>query len=831
MNPVLLADSRFLDGTPTATDTASGYDVLNIRDLRTFTAWKGNSAGTKYLTVDCGTAKEADALSIGPGHNLWTARAALSVEYSDDNVTWYVALQPFLVWEDNSLLKVFPAVTARYWRVKIQTASVAAKIAVALVGKAIEFPYPPATPYTPATEKIEAESSRSKLGTLLGTVVRHKPWEIKNDWKILSRSFIEETIAPFWRDYVSNLSPFIFAWDLERYPTDVRFGKVPDEYAYATPVSRLAYYDSFSLPIEGVRESGARAPFPYEDGLLCYLPLDDPADPLKFYGQGSPTFIRATTRTFRGSNGFIQSAASGNPGEDWGYGTNLLSYSEDFSNGVWSTVTGALVEAGFGAPNGKKIAQKFIEDGTNGYHERAHSVDIPTGGTHVLSAYVRAAERNWFRLMSYDGSFHAAYFNAATGVVGTTIGGVTAAISPADGGWYRASIAWTAPAYKAGSVYLMVANADGGESYAGTPGSGLYVWGAQLEKAAAATPYIKTRLQCRVPIGVLIEGQRTNLYLYSGDISQATNHNTPIITANYGIAPDGTQTSTLIEDNLATDTEGKQRSVVIASDTGQKTFSIFAKAGTLGSVLLNISMGGATYSMHFNLTTGAGTVYGGYAPSASGSEYWGNGWWRVWIAGANANTPVGYGYVMTGTGVISETGTIEVWGGQFEEAAFPSFYIPTTSAAATRNRDDLTFPSSGNVLGSIGTVAVTFDEHVDGQVDLLGNDSGFNAVLYMSATSGYVWTYDGTGGTSTPAVVPVGSLSRVAVRYGGTAMKMALNGALGASAVFDGDFSLSATQLLGYHAATGKSLYGHIKSLRSLSRPLSDAEMQMASAA
>ena len=49
MNPVILADNRFLEGTPTATDTATGYDVLHIRDLRTFTSWKGATAGTKYL--------------------------------------------------------------------------------------------------------------------------------------------------------------------------------------------------------------------------------------------------------------------------------------------------------------------------------------------------------------------------------------------------------------------------------------------------------------------------------------------------------------------------------------------------------------------------------------------------------------------------------------------------------------------------------------------------------------------------------------------------------------------------------------------------------------
>jgi hypothetical protein len=53
-NPLVLYDNRFEDGTPTATDTAAGYNVLNIRDWKTYTFWKGTAADPMYLTVDCG---------------------------------------------------------------------------------------------------------------------------------------------------------------------------------------------------------------------------------------------------------------------------------------------------------------------------------------------------------------------------------------------------------------------------------------------------------------------------------------------------------------------------------------------------------------------------------------------------------------------------------------------------------------------------------------------------------------------------------------------------------------------------------------------------------
>ena len=49
-NPIILYDNRFADGALSATDTESGYDVNNIKDLRAHTFWKAASPGTKYIT-------------------------------------------------------------------------------------------------------------------------------------------------------------------------------------------------------------------------------------------------------------------------------------------------------------------------------------------------------------------------------------------------------------------------------------------------------------------------------------------------------------------------------------------------------------------------------------------------------------------------------------------------------------------------------------------------------------------------------------------------------------------------------------------------------------
>ena len=253
MNPVILADNRFLEGTPTATDTATGYDVLHIRDLRTFTSWKGATAGTKYLAVDCGEEQAADTLAIA-AHNLGTAGASVSVESSANGSDWTERLAAFAPSDDHPILKTFDSAGAQHWRIKIVTSVLPAQVAVCMVGERIEFPYPPVAPFVPKTVKVEGESSRSKTGQLLGTVVRFWPMTIEPEWADLSRTWLEANMEPFWIGYARYLLPFFWAWDIDTYPGDVHFVKLQDDAAYDPSVSILSRYDRFRLPMEGIKE-------------------------------------------------------------------------------------------------------------------------------------------------------------------------------------------------------------------------------------------------------------------------------------------------------------------------------------------------------------------------------------------------------------------------------------------------------------------------------------------------------------------------------------------------------------------------------------------------
>ncbi len=254
MNPVILVDSRFLDGIPVATDEAPGYSVLNITDLKTYTFWKGATPGVKYISVDCGVSKAADSLGI-VRHNLSSTGSQLSVESSDDGLLWTERLAAFTPSSGKAFLKTFTVASARHWKMRIAApGSVAPQLAVALLGVRMTFPHRPEAPFVPAKEEVETVSQRSKAGHLLGYFVKFKPFTVQANFKLLERSWVESVFLPFWEEYASDLHPFLWAWDLSAYPEDVRFVRVVSGYSYAPAVSILSHYDSLSLEMEGVKE-------------------------------------------------------------------------------------------------------------------------------------------------------------------------------------------------------------------------------------------------------------------------------------------------------------------------------------------------------------------------------------------------------------------------------------------------------------------------------------------------------------------------------------------------------------------------------------------------
>lgn len=169
--------------------------------------------------------------------------------------------------------------------------------------------------------------------------------------------------------------------------------------------------------------------------------------------------------------------------------TNILNYSEDFSDVYWGK-SGASVTANFTtAPDGNTTADKFVENSSTSAHVVGRSIGT-TSGTQTWSFFAKAAGRNWIAVNAYVGADARTWFNLDAGTVGTNAAGSTATIQNVGNGWYRCSVSRTGGA----STYfdMHIANSDNSYVYTGDGTSGLFVWGAQLETGAFPTSYIGT---------------------------------------------------------------------------------------------------------------------------------------------------------------------------------------------------------------------------------------------------------------------------------------------------------------------------------------------------
>ncbi len=218
-----------------------------------------------------------------------------------------------------------------------------------------------------------------------------------------------------------------------------------------------------------------------------------------------------------------------------------------------------------------------------------------------------------------------------------------------------------------------------------------------MQTAASGTPRIDYDPYTLRPRGLLIEEARTNLiYPTNQNFSSWLQGNTAVVTDGAATSPDGTVDAALFSATVTNGfSEAAQRSITAGASY---TASIYVKAGTASSVLVAGANSTSTDGAHaaFDLATG-GAIAGNTGPSpagtyvSSGSQQLANGWWRIWVvfqtAAATNATVVILNY--------PTAGTFYFWGAQLEPGNFPTSYIPTTGAAATRAADTFNLPLPG----------------------------------------------------------------------------------------------------------------------------------------
>lgn len=318
--------------------------------------------------------------------------------------------------------------------------------------------------------------------------------------------------------------------------------------------------------------------------------------------------------------------------------------------------------------------------------------------------------------------------------------------------------------------------------------------------------------------GVSIEVSSTNRVPYSDDFTNATwTKILATITANQIVAPDGTLTADLV---TCTAAGGSYVYANTGNTVGSNTFSIYAKAGNQTKFGLYIGTGGsATYTL-----SGGGSVDTGTGSIKSV----GNGWYSCTVSytATAGNSGVYRADMATGD-------TFYIWGAQLEALPMATSYIPTTTAALTRNADVLTFPNAGNVSDSQGTVLITATPAFDipagatpgyGYQILLdfGISNGHTAVF-----NNYLGHWDGSQWVFSPRWLPLKNITyKIAASWGTVGQRNWLNGQPGTNAAFDGSInSLMNMTIGGWGGGTNYNWGGTIKNLKIWKRALSDSDI------
>jgi hypothetical protein len=206
--------------------------------------------------------------------------------------------------------------------------------------------------------------------------------------------------------------------------------------------------------------------------------------------------------------------------------TNLVNYSEDFSNAYWVKEGTSIVPNTIISPNGTLNADKLVEDTSTGLH-RTYSTIITTvqNNNYTSSVFVKKGGRNIFGIQTSSGAQPYVWFNLDTGAIELQEADIVGKIEPLTNGWYKCSATWNSSSATNDRVFIQLAKSTSNTSYTGDGTSGIYIWGAQLEQQTQAETYAPT-FGLPVTIDLFTENNYgTMINMTAGDIVPDTPNN------------------------------------------------------------------------------------------------------------------------------------------------------------------------------------------------------------------------------------------------------------------------------------------------------------------
>jgi hypothetical protein len=237
------------------------------------------------------------------------------------------------------------------------------------------------------------------------------------------------------------------------------------------------------------------------------LALIPAAQGTKFYsvlpsdGVGDFTFNRGSVATRINAQGLIENVASGVSRLDYPMidgvqkgcphhilepaRTNLIQYSESFSNAAWSKEDLTVTSNQTISPDGSLNADLLLPNTNN----TDHSIyDQTSATTEAFSVFLKAGGYNY----AFVGENNAAdtngvFFDLINGTVNKNTSSFSASIKDYGNGWFRCTLSGSFT-----YTFRIICPSENGQSFifAGDGVKGVYSWGAQVESGSFPTSYI-----------------------------------------------------------------------------------------------------------------------------------------------------------------------------------------------------------------------------------------------------------------------------------------------------------------------------------------------------
>jgi hypothetical protein len=514
-------------------------------------------------------------------------------------------------------------------------------------------------------------------------------------------------------------------------------------------------------------------------------------------GSGDLSFTRASNGTRINSSGLVEVCP-------W----NLANDSNGFL--ALSAITKTTGQV---SPIDSTTGNLLTATGSGEHYSGTASLTVVVGNSYTYSVYgkfvqgVQLALRTVFSNGDEDIS---TIWNLSTGALVANAGNHTnPTITAVGNGYYRCSITYTPSAVPAFPLLFRLQMAVGGAlSFTASSGDGFLAYGAQINIGSTAKPYFPTTDRLNVPRltyqnggggcpSLLLEKQSTNINTYSEDFSNvAYAKENATITTNQTTSPDGTQNA----DKLTDDSVNNFHIVypnTLSITASRITASVYLKNNDIQFCAFQLATSiGGTYDTRFtfiaDLVNGTitDTEQNGTPNATYSIQSVGNGWYRLnltcdhsggqvasVVGGSNSGTPSSFAAALP---VYSGTGkSLFLWGMQIENSSYPTSYINTTSASATRVADACFKTGISSLIGQTeGTLFVDVAEespNEDGRYMFISDASFTNRIVIYQA-SGSINVYCSAGGGFNLTYSPPAGRLKIAFIYKSNDYALWVNG-------------------------------------------------------